>query len=262
MEKIVLITGASKGIGKALAEIFAKNGYALILIARSEAALLQLQQELKNKYQSSVKVIAADLAEATAIDRIMDAIQEEAKNVEILINNAGYGILKKLTDIPQVDVVGMLDVNIRALTQLTYRLLPFMVAKKSGKIMNVASTAAFAPGPYMSIYYATKAYVLRFSEGIREEFSEDGVHVSILCPGVTETEFQKRAGMEEFIFKNKKMLQAMSAQQVADIAYQGLMNNKRMIVPGAMNKLMRFGMWLFPHALVAKIISELQKSRK
>lgn len=261
MGKIALITGASKGIGKQLAIVFAKNGYSLILTARNTAELEQLQLDLKNQYQCISKIISADLSHPKGVDLIMDAIKDEANKIDVLINNAGFGIAKKLTEISEEDMAGMIEVDIAALTKLTYRILPFMVAKKSGKILNVASTAAFGPGPYMSIYYAAKAYVLHFSEGIHEEFKNDGITVSVLCPGVTKTEFQKRAGMEGLLLTSGKMLAIMTAQEVAEIAYRGLKDNKRIIIPGMMNKLMRFSMWLSPSWLVAKITSRLQQPK-
>lgn len=261
MEKIVLITGASKGIGKQLAQVFAQHGYSLILTARSTVELEKLQQDLKNKYNCESKIITADLSHPEGVDLIMHSLKEDANNIDILINNAGFGIAKKLTDISEEDLNGMIEVDISALTKLTYRILPFMVAKKSGKILNVASTAAFGPGPYMSIYYAAKAYVLRFSQGIREEFKNDGIIVSVLCPGVTQTEFQKRAGMEDLLLTSGKMLAIMSAEEVAEIAYHGLANNKSIITPGVMNKIMRFSMWLSPSWLVVKITSMLQKPK-
>jgi short-subunit dehydrogenase len=262
MEKIALITGASKGIGKALAHVFAKQGYSLILTARNTFELEELSLNLKNKYQCTSKIISADLSKPDGVGIIMDAIKDDVSKVHVLINNAGFGIAKKLTDISSVDIAGMVEVNIAALTKLTFQILPFMVAQKSGKILNVSSIAAFGPGPYMSIYYATKAYVLCFSQGIREEYKKDGVSVSVLCPGFTKTEFQKRAGTEDLHERSGKMMPLMTAEKVADIAYQGLMQDKCVIVPGIFNKILRCLMWLFPDWLIAKITSGIQNPQK
>lgn len=261
MEKIALITGASKGIGKALAEVFAKNGYTLLLVARNEMQLEQLQQTLQNKYQCIVKILSVDLSQSTCVDIIMQAFNPEISRLDVLVNNAGYGIAKKLTDIPEEDIQGMIAVNMTALTRLTYRILPHMVAKKSGRILNVASTAAYVPGPYMAIYYASKAYVLSLSEALYEEYKRDGVLVSALCPGVTKTEFQDRAGMNNTPIMSGA-LPIMSAETVAEMAYQGLARGKRVIVAGFMNKLTVFMMWLTPRFLAAKMTAWMDKPKK
>lgn len=261
MENIVLITGASEGIGKALAHTYAKQGYSLILIARNTAKLTQLQQTLQSQYQAHAQIFSLDLAKPESVDVIMGAFKSELKNIEILVNCAGLGYANKLTDMKIEEVSAMLEVNMAALTKLTYRILPYMVEKKRGKILNVASTAAFAPGPYMSIYYASKAYVLSFSQGIREEYRKDGITVSALCPGPTTTEFQKRAGMEHSIIGTGKLMPMMSAERVARIAYRGVKWGRRVIVPGFMNKLSVFLMWLTPNFITVKITGFLDKPK-
>jgi len=260
MEKIAFITGASKGIGKELAEVFAKKGYSLIMIARNIGELEQIQSNLKNKYQCTSKILSIDLTKPESIDLIMDAFKDEMSNVDVLINNAGFGVSKKFTNVPLQDITSMIEVNITALTKLTYRVLPYMMAKKSGKILNVASTAAFSPGPYMSVYYATKAYVLSFSEAIREEYRKDGITISVLCPGMTKTHFSERAGLQETLLFSG-FLPIMLAEKVANIAYKGLMKRRRIIIPGFMNKNMAFFMWFAPSWLTAKIIGILEKPK-
>lgn len=260
MEKIALITGASKGIGREFANVFAKNGYSLLLIARTTSELEKLQSELKSKYQCESKILSLDLSQPQCVDTIMTAFQEEIPKIEVLVNNAGFGFAKKFTDIAEQDIDGMLAVNINVLTKLTYRVLPFMTAKKSGKILNVASTAAFAPGPYMAVYYATKAYVLSFSEALYEEYAEDGVTISALCPGVTKTSFQARAGMEKTVIMSG-LLPMMSAEEVANIGYDGLMKGKRVIITGVMNKITVFFMQFMPSFITAKMTAILDKPK-
>lgn len=254
MKTIALITGASKGIGKALAEEFASHGYSLILIARTLSELEELQQNLKVKYQAESKILPIDLQQPDCIDRILTDISLDLPNIEVLVNNAGYGISKKFTETPEVDVDGMLAVNMTVLTKLTYRILPCMQNKKSGKILNVASTAAYTPGPYMAIYYASKAYVLSFSEALYEECKKEGITVSALCPGYTHSSFHLRAGKAR-IFGG--WVPSMSAAQVAKMGYKGLMKGKRVIITGLFNKFIRISMSLTPNFILLKILAFL-----
>ncbi len=257
---MALITGASKGIGRELAKVFAKNGYSLILIARTTSELESLQQELKNTYQCTSKILPLDLSESNAVDEIMNTFKEDIINLDVLVNNAGFGKSSKFTNMSKEDVEGMLAVNIRVLTELTYRVLPYMTAKKQGKILNVASIAAYAPGPYMAMYYATKAYVLSFSVALYEEYKNDGVIISALCPGYTETEFQARAGLKGAAMMDR-MFPIMTAEQVATIGYDQLMKNKSVIITGMINKIFVFLLWLFPQSLNAKITAMICKPR-
>lgn len=254
MEKIALITGASRGIGKAFAEEFARNGFSLILIARTLAELQGLQQQLKSQYQTDSKILSIDLQQPDSIDRIMNEIQNDLPNLQVLVNNAGFGISKKLTETPEADVDGMLTININLLTKLTYRVLPHMQNKKRGMILNLASTAAYVPGPYMAIYYASKAYVLSFSEAIHEELKQDGIFVTALCPGYTKSTFHDRAGKSRLM---SGWLPKMSAEQVAKIGYDALMKNKRVVTSGFLNKLSLLMMYLTPNFILLKIIAFL-----
>lgn len=260
MNKTALITGASKGIGKELAKIFAKNGYELLLIARTTQELEALQKQLNADFGVSVKILSLDLSHDHAVNVIMDTFKTEIASLDVLINNAGYGLSSKFTDMPEIDVQGMLAVNINILTKLTYRILPFMVARKKGKILNVASIAAYTPGPYMAMYYASKAYVLSLSEALYEEYRQDNVIVSALCPGITPTSFQERAG----IAKTRMMegfIPVMSAEKVAKIAYEGLEKNKSVIVTGLINKIAIFLFSLLPRSLNAKISGFVSKPK-
>ncbi|HEX2549289.1 MAG TPA: SDR family oxidoreductase [Gammaproteobacteria bacterium] len=260
MKKTVLITGASKGIGKELALIFAKNGYDLILIARTLKELESLKESISEQYQRQVNILSLDLSLENAVDTIMHTFQDELRHLDVLVNNAGYGLACKFTDMPAEDVQGMLAVNINILTQLTYRVLPFMVENKKGKILNVASVAAYTPGPYMAMYYASKSYVLSFSEALHEEYRADGITISALCPGITPTSFQERAG----IAKTRMMdglIPLMTAEEVANIAFHGLMRDKSVIVTGFINKLAVLFLSLMPRAWNAKISAYVSKPR-
>lgn len=260
MERIALITGASKGIGKSLAEVFAKNGYSLLLIARNTAELQQLQSDLNSKYQCQAKILSVDLMQPESVDVIMNTFKDEMNQLDVLVNNAGFGVAKKFTDISQADVNGMIEVNISALTMLTQRILPYMLARRDGKILNVASIAAYLPGPYMAVYYATKAYVLSFSQALHEEYRKEGVTISTLCPGPTKTPFIQRAGLDNTHFVSG-IFPFMSAEKVATIAYKGLMRKKRVIIAGTMNKIMVCLMIFSPTWLVTKMIALLEKPK-
>jgi short-subunit dehydrogenase len=259
MTKIALITGASKGLGKEFSYIFARNGYALILVARSADELTNLQAELKAKYQCEAKIYPVDLSLPDSVDQLYNAFKDDFINLDVLVNNAGFGMVRKFTDMEAEDVRGMVELNVAALTKLSYKVLPHMVTRKSGKILNVASTAAFAPGPYIAEYFATKAYVLSLSEGLSEEFKSDGITISVLCPGPTRTEFFKRSGSTGF--SSSASPAAASAAEVAEIGYQELLRGKRVIIPGLMNKSQAFLMWLLPHWLSLKLIASKIKPR-
>lgn len=260
MDKIALVTGGSKGIGRALAEEFAKNGYSLILIARNLQQLQQAQQEIQSKYKVEIKVLSADLEKRESIELIVDTFKEELKNIEVLINNAGFGGAGKFTDMAVEAIDGMMAVNMVTLVDLTYKILPFMVAKKSGKIINLSSTAAFTPGPYMAIYYASKAFVYSFSMAIADEFQNDGIMISTLCPGLTESEFIDRAGMRNLLLL--KSMKPMTTAEVAKIAYEGLMKNKKLIVPGMMNKMSAVSMDFIPKKLKTYITGILNRPKE
>lgn len=260
MEKIALITGGSKGIGKALAEQFAQHGYSLILVARDQNALKSVSDELTAKYHCEIKFLSANLEKPEAIDLILDTFKSELQNIEVLVNNAGFGIAEKFIDVSDQQIDGMLQVNMVTLTNLTHRILPIMVGKKRGKILNVASTAAFTPGPYYSIYYATKAYVFSFSLSLAEECKAAGINVSVLCPGATKSEFHNRAHAAQKNIKLLKLMKIMDVEKVAKQGYEGLMNNKRIIIPGMMNKLSVIVMNLSPALLKSKITGWLNRS--
>ena len=254
-----LVTGASSGIGEELARLAAADGCDLILVSRRQEKLESLARDLSVAHGVSARVIAADLNDTEAPGRIAEEIEKEKVSVDVLVNNAGLGVYGAFfeTELPkQMEVI---RVNVAALTDLTGRILPGMVARRRGRILNVASTAAFQPGPYMSVYYATKAYVLSFSEALAEELRETGVTVTALCPGPTPTEFQQRAGVE-----GEALLPApfvMDAESVAKAGWEAAKLGKRLVVPGAANKILKEAVRLSPRRLVTKAAGRLQRRR-
>ncbi len=228
MEKWVLITGGSSGIGLELAKIFAAKNFSLILVARDNARLQQAAMQ-SGAAPSKIKLIAKDLWEKNAAAEIFAEVQAHKIFVSVLVNNAGFGRQQSFSETSLSVHTEMVEVNVASLVQLTHLFVQPMLARREGKILNVASTAAFQPGPFMSIYYATKAFVFSFSYALADELEGTGVTVTTLCPGPTETAFQKRAGR----MHSEKALRfwMMSARQVAEAGYEGLMKRKR-IVPG------------------------------
>ncbi len=248
--KTAVITGASSGIGSGFARLLARDGYHLFLVARSEEKLRELSSELGN-----ATVVVADLRLSSAPQQIFDA----AGAVDVLINNAGFGTSGPFVDADLKTELEMIEVNITALTALTKLFLRPMVAKRSGHIMNLASTAGFQPGPLMAVYYATKAYVLLFSEAIAEEVRGTGVTVTALCPGPTATGFAEVAGMESSRLFN--LTKPMSSQAVARYGLSAMERGKRVAIPGVMNKLMTQSLRISPRRVVTTIVRKLQESR-
>jgi short-subunit dehydrogenase len=229
----VLITGGSSGIGLELAKIFAANDYALILVGRDGSKLQNAIQEI-GLPRDKIKIFAKDLSDKNAPADIFSELQRENIFVSVLVNNAGFGRNQAFAETSLSEQSEMIVVNVTALVQLTRLFLPAMIARREGKILNVASTAAFQPGPFMSVYYASKAFVLSFSYALADELEGTGVTVTTLCPGPTQTSFHQRAGR----FHSKKILTfwMMDATEVAEIGFRGLMNGKRVVIPGFLNK--------------------------
>jgi len=255
MRQTALITGASSGIGADLARLFARDGYDLVLVARSEGKLHELAKELG----VTSTVIVADLVKPDAAQVIADTLIEKSINIDVLVNNAGVGLAGAFIENDLRTELEMIQVNVVALTQLTKLLLPGMVSRKRGRILNVASTAAFQPGPLMAVYYATKAYVLSFSEAIADELRETPVTVTALCPGPTATGFGSVAGMEETrLFTMRK---PMSSAKVAKIGYEAMKRGRRVVVTGMMNRLLVQSVRVSPRRMVTMIVRKLQESR-
>lgn len=259
MKKTALITGASSGIGKELAIIHASKGGDLILVARRESQLNELKEELMANYKVKIEVIAIDLMKAHAAKILFDRIKEKKIEIEYLFNNAGLGGYGKFHD-RELDLeLDMIQLNIVALTELTHLFLPEMIRRKKGKILNTASTAGFLPGPMQSVYYATKAYVVSFSQGIARELNNSGVTVSALCPGPVQTGFEDAAGMSgSGLFKN-----AENPTSTAKKGYKGMEKGKLIIIT---NRTLSFTLnWIMPFAprkFVLRSVEKLQTIKK
>lgn len=246
-----LITGASGGIGYELAKLFARDRYNLVLVARSADKLARFADELQRQFQVSAKAVPLDLTTAPAPQFLFDQLQREGIAVDVLVNNAGYGAFGEFAKIPPEEDLGQIHLNVTALTHLTKLFLGPMLERKSGRILNVASTAAFQPGPLMAVYYATKAYVVSFSEALANEVAGSGVTVTCLCPGPTDTGFQGRAGTANtLLFKKAR---PMDAATVARDGYHGLMDGKTLVISGFRNWLLAESVRFAPRKMVTAI---------
>ena len=254
--KTALITGASGGIGEALARTLAQHGYNLILVARTLTKLEALGAELTAKNGVQTTSIASDLSAFDASEKLISELETKGLSVDALVNNAGFGEYGEFAVGDPIKIQQMISLNILTLTMLTRALLPKMLERKSGRIMNLASTTAFQPGPLMSVYYATKAYVLSFSEALAEELVGTGVTVTALCPGPTESDFQARAEMQ-----NSKLVQGktlMTSREVAEQGIAALERGQRVVIPGLMNQIMAQTSRLLPRAIVPGIVKNIQ----
>lgn len=259
--KTALITGASSGIGLELAELFARDGYDLVLTARSEEKLQARADDLKAQFGISARIIAKDLSSPQSPDAIFNELQRESVSVDVLVNNAGFGNHGPFHQTDLADELEMIQVNLTSLTHLTKLFVREMVRRGNGKILNVASVAAFLPGPLMAVYYATKAYVLSFSEALSEELRGTGVSVTCLSPGPTLTDFQKRAGIEQIKILDG-VAAALDSKTVARMGYEGLLKNRRIVVTGFVNRFFVFGMRLVPRSVLTRIVRWGQEKKK
>lgn len=247
----VLITGASTGIGYELSKIFAQNGYELIIVARDLRKLKEVEKELKEKYGTQVIIINKDLSYPNSAYELYEEVLKLDINIDILVNNAGAGASGLFHEIDYDKDIKIIQLNITSLTNLTKLVSKMMIENKSGKILNVASTGAYQPGPYTAVYYATKAYVLSFSEAIYNELKDYGITVTTICPGATKSEFSKRAGKTQ-------IKGSMEAKKVALAAFLGLKKNKRLIIPGIQNKIAIIASKLLPGNITAKAVRKIQ----
>ena len=259
MRAVALITGASTGIGADLARVFVRNGHDLALTARSADKLAALADELATAGRPRPVVIPCDLARPQAADDIAAALAAAGARVTILVNNAGYGVLGPVAATDTREQLGIVDVNVRALLDLTLRFLPDLEAAR-GKILNVASVASYMPGPGMAIYYASKHFVSAFSRALSQELKGSGVTVTLLNPGMTRTEFQARAGMARAQGLSK--VSGASAMSVAEAGYDALMAGRRVVVPGLVNKLGATFLPLVPDALLLPLLHRFQSARR
>jgi len=254
-----LITGASSGIGWELVKLFAEDRQDLVLVARNRKKLDQIGRDLTGAFGIRVRVIAKDLANPKAPSEIAQELSSAGVSLDALVNNAGFGVYGAFSKTDGAKELEMLQVNVVGVTQLTKLFLPAMLERRSGKILNVASTAAFQPGPLMAVYYASKAYVLSFSEALSNELSGSGVTVTALCPGPTDTEFQKEAGLEGTrLFSNPFVRDARS---VARAGYQGMISGKGIVIPGLSNQILAQAVRFAPRQLVTAISRSLQEQK-
>ncbi|MGC2185224.1 MAG: SDR family oxidoreductase [Terriglobales bacterium] len=246
-----LITGASGGIGYELAKLFAKDHHHLVLVARNGPRLKQVGDELQRQFGITVRTMALDLAAPTAPQSLFEELRRDGVKVDILVNNAGYGKFGEFAEVALEESAGQIQLNIAALTYLTRLFLGPMLERGSGKIMNVASTAGFQPGPLMAVYYATKAYVISFSEALANELAGKGITVTCLCPGATETGFAGRAGNDQSRLFRK--LRPMEAKTVARAGYQGLLQGSTIVIPGFRNWLVAESVRISPRKVVTAV---------
>ena len=254
MNKWVMITGASRGIGHEFSKLFAADGYQLVLVARDQPRLQQIADELSARHRITVKVIAKDLASATAAQEIAHELGEEQISISILVNNAGFGLQGSFAELDLQRHLDLIQVNIASLVQLTHLFLKPMLVRREGRILNIASTAAFLPGPYMAMYYASKAFVHSFSCALAEELKGSSVTVTALYPGMTRSEFHARAGL-----KRPDNFIMMKADEVARIGYQALMRGKPVVVAGWFNKVGVIVSKAMPSCLTARIAGKINR---
>lgn len=252
-----LITGASSGIGYELTKLFARDGYDLALVARDRQKLDALAHTMRQQHGISARVLPVDLSLPTSPEAIWREL--ESSSVDVLVNNAGFGTYGEFAHADVSEQLRMIQVNVTALTHLTRLFLPGMIQRRTGKILNVASTAAFQAGPLMAVYYASKAYVLSFSEAVANELRGSGVSVTALCPGPTTTDFQHRAGMGHTRLMSGRI---MDAETVARAGYRGLMTGKAVVIPGIRNRLLALVVRLLPRDVVTHMVRRIQEQRR
>lgn len=255
MKQTALITGASGGIGYELAKLFAADGYDVVLVARSADKLAQFAGELQRQYSIAATPLSADLEDPATPQRLCAELAARGITVDVLVNNAGYGVSGRFNEIPLAESLGQIQLNVTSLTHLTRLLLPGMVQRGRGRVLNVASTAAFQPGPGMAVYYATKAFVLHFSEAIHHELRGTGVTVTTLCPGPVLTGFQQRADMGEA--RLMKVMVVLSAERVARIGYRAMQKGKPVAVAGKLNWLLTQSLRFSPRWMVTAVSGKM-----
>jgi short-subunit dehydrogenase len=258
MTKTALITGASGGIGLEFARINASKGDNLVLVARSREKLAEVKTEFESKFKISIYNIVKDLSVKDAAKEVFDEVKKQNILIDYLINNAGFGDFGLFAKSNWEKQVGMINLNITALTQLTWLFLPEMISRGEGKIMNVASLAAFTPGPTMSVYFASKSFVLSFSEALNNEVRDKGITVTALCPGSTESNFHAVALGDPKLVRERKM---MTAKEVAEIGYRAMMKGKPVIIPGLKNSFLVFTSRFAPREVLVKMARRIQENK-
>jgi uncharacterized protein len=259
-QQTALITGASVGIGLELARQFARGGYNLVLVARNQEKLKAVAEEMRS-LDVQADYVVSDLAQAAAPLGLFADLKNRGVTIDVLVNNAGFGALGQFDELDPQRQLDMIQVNVTAVVELTHLFLQGMIARNAGGILNVASTAAFQPGPHMAVYYASKAFVLSFSEAIAEELKRTNITVSALCPGPTESEFRTRAKMDDSPVFRSKFIPTMTAADVARIGYRGFRKGKRIVIPGLVNKLAVQSNRIGPRRLVTKVAGRINRSK-
>lgn len=245
MGKLVIITGASSGIGKALAFEFGRNNFDLFLTARNESELNKIAAECRDKFKIETEIFIADLSDADSTDKLIAAVSN--RKFDILVNNAGFAVKGDFVETDIGEELKMLNVQLAAMLKLTKAVLPKMIEAKAGKILNVASVYSFAPVPKQAVYSASKAFILNFSSALQNELKDSGVNVTVLCPGITQTEFRTRAGIAD------KKDSGMTAEETAIIAFREMMRGKHVVVPGLQNKFFAAAGKHFPFGLMSSL---------
>lgn len=259
MNKTALITGSSNGIGYELARVHAEKGHNLALVARNKSKLDELKNELEEKHRIQVYVIGKDLSQVGAARDVYDELKQKNISVDYLINNAGFGDFGLFAESDWNKQESMINLNITTLAHFTRLFLPDMIRKKSGKILNVASTASFQPGPTMSVYFATKAFVLSFSEAVNNEVSSHGISVTALCPGATHSGFQASASMQDSkLFEGNNF---PTSREVAEYGYKAMMKGKAVAIHGLKNSIMANSVRFAPRSLVVKMARKMQAKK-
>jgi short-subunit dehydrogenase len=257
LRPVTVITGASSGIGAALAHVFSAHGHEVVLVARREQALNAVAESVAAKGRPRPTVLRLDVARVDAARDIAEALARRSLEPEIIVNNAGFGLLGTADKLDRAAQLAMIDVNVRALTELSLAFVESLARRKGG-ILNVASTAGFLPGPGMAVYYASKAYVVSFSQALHEELKPRGVRVTALCPGPVPTEFQARAGMARDFFP---AFLVRSAEAVAEDAYRGLKRGRALVIPGLPNKLVPALAGILPQPILASLMRSILRGR-
>ncbi|HEY6024459.1 MAG TPA: SDR family oxidoreductase [Pseudolabrys sp.] len=259
LRPVTVITGASAGIGVALARVFARHGHELALVARREERLHALADEIAASSARRPIVIVADLLKAGTAHQIGEMLAAQGAEPQFIVNNAGFGLVGQASAVDRDEQLQMIDLNMRALTELSLAFVDSL-ARHRGGLLNVGSMAGFLPGPGMAVYYATKAYVLSFTEALHSEFKARGIRVAVLCPGPVPTEFAARAGVSGG--KLAPSILTQSADYVAEAGYRGLMGGHRTIVPGLLNKLITVLIRLIPRRVVVGVVDARQARRR
>ena len=257
LRPVTVITGASSGIGAALAHVFSAHGHEVVLVARREQALNAVAESVAAKGRPRPTVLRLDVARVDAAGDIAEALARRSLEPEIIVNNAGFGLLGTADKLDRAAQLAMIDVNVRALTELSLAFVESLARRKGG-ILNVASTAGFLPGPGMAVYFASKAYVVSFSQALHEELKPRGVRVTALCPGPVPTEFQARAGMARDFFP---AFLVRSAEAVAEDAYRGLKRGRALVIPGLPNKLVPALAGILPQPILASLMRSILRGR-